>query len=167
MIQDKAVKFLYCSNKGFVRSLKCHALVIGHGSYWETDLSLTGILTSSGVCIITFLTSRVDWDINYIFGILMSNAIDWFINESILSGSGGGGPRLTRDCHKNCRLLLSSRNFICQQDCWHMKRSMSTNAQHWCSPVLCPKAIHFVGKGFYRWVGSDGIDLHINGHTWC
>ena len=37
-----------------------------------------------------FLASRVDWNINYIFGILTLKAIDWYINESILRGSGGG-----------------------------------------------------------------------------
>ena len=39
------------------------------------------------------LTSRVNRNINYIFGILTSRTIDWYINESILRGSGeGGGP---------------------------------------------------------------------------
>ena len=28
--------------------------------------------------------------INYVFGILTSRTIDWYINESILRGSGGG-----------------------------------------------------------------------------
>ena len=40
-----------------------------------------------------FLASRVDWDINYLFGALTSKAIDCYVNESILRGSGGGGPR--------------------------------------------------------------------------
>jgi len=33
----------------------------------------------------------VSININYIFGILTSRAINWYINESILRGSGGGG----------------------------------------------------------------------------
>ena len=36
------------------------------------------------------LSRRVqERNINYIFEILMSRAIDWYINESILRGSGG------------------------------------------------------------------------------
>ena len=35
----------------------------------------------------------VNRNINYIFGILTSRAIDWYINESILRGSGGGGVK--------------------------------------------------------------------------
>ena len=39
------------------------------------------------------LTSRVNRNINCIFGILTSRAIDWYLNESLLRGSkGGGGP---------------------------------------------------------------------------
>jgi len=34
---------------------------------------------------------RVNRNINYIFGILTSRAINWCINESILRGSEGGG----------------------------------------------------------------------------
>jgi len=33
---------------------------------------------------------RANRNINYIFGILTSRAIDWYINESILKGSRGG-----------------------------------------------------------------------------
>ena len=38
-----------------------------------------------------FLDTRVDPNRNYIFGTLTLKAIDWYINESILRGSGGGG----------------------------------------------------------------------------
>ena len=38
-----------------------------------------------------FLPSSVSSTKNYIFGILMSRTIDWYINVSILRGSGGGG----------------------------------------------------------------------------
>ena len=38
-----------------------------------------------------FLSTGVDPNMNDLFGILTSNAIDWYINESILRGSGGGG----------------------------------------------------------------------------
>ena len=38
-----------------------------------------------------FLASSADPNINYKFEILTSRAIDWYINESILRGSGGGG----------------------------------------------------------------------------
>jgi hypothetical protein len=38
-----------------------------------------------------FFASLVNRNVNYIFGILTSRAIDWYINESILRGSGGGG----------------------------------------------------------------------------
>jgi len=38
-----------------------------------------------------FLRSRVNRNMNYIFGILTSRAINWYINELILRGSGGGG----------------------------------------------------------------------------
>ena len=41
--------------------------------------------------IITFLASRVNRNINYISRILTSRAINWYINESILRGSKGGG----------------------------------------------------------------------------
>ena len=37
----------------------------------------------------SFLASRVNQNINYIFGTLMSRAIDRYINESILRRSGG------------------------------------------------------------------------------
>ena len=37
------------------------------------------------------MTIRGNRNINYIFGILTSRAIDLYINESILRGSGGGG----------------------------------------------------------------------------
>ena len=45
---------------------------------------------SGGVKDHNFLATRVNRNINYIFGILMSRAIDWYTNESILRGSGGG-----------------------------------------------------------------------------
>ena len=40
-----------------------------------------------------FLATRVNQNIIYIFGILASRAIDWYINESILRGPGGGESR--------------------------------------------------------------------------
>ena len=39
----------------------------------------------------TFLTSRVKWNINHMFGILTSRAIDWHINELTLRGRLEGG----------------------------------------------------------------------------
>jgi len=36
------------------------------------------------------LATRVNLIIDYMFGILTSKAIDWYIYESILRGSGGG-----------------------------------------------------------------------------
>ena len=52
------------------------------------------LLPASGACKYhNFLNSGVNPINNYIFGILMSRAIDWYIIESILRGSkGGGGP---------------------------------------------------------------------------
>jgi len=40
-----------------------------------------------------FLASSVDPNNIYIFGTLTLRAIDWYINESILRGSGGGRVR--------------------------------------------------------------------------
>jgi hypothetical protein len=46
---------------------------------------------SGGIEYHNLLTTRVNQNINYIFGILTLRAIDWYINELILRGSGGGG----------------------------------------------------------------------------
>jgi len=37
-----------------------------------------------------FLASRVNRNIDYLLGILTLRAIDWYINESIMRGPGGG-----------------------------------------------------------------------------
>jgi hypothetical protein len=48
-------------------------------------------LPAGGLKDHNFLTSRVNRNINFIFGILTSIAIDWYMNESIMRGSKGGG----------------------------------------------------------------------------
>ena len=56
-----------------------------------------------------FLASRVNRNINHIFGILTSRAIEWCINESILRGSGGGGlQNFTGPFSLNINIFLES-----------------------------------------------------------
>jgi len=57
-------------------------LILLEGKYWA----------EAGACKYhNFLTPCVKWNINDIFGILTSRAIDWYSNESILRGRMVGG----------------------------------------------------------------------------
>jgi hypothetical protein len=62
-------------------------------TYWSQNVItfLKSSCQAGGFKYQNFLTLRVDWNINYIFGILTSRAINWYINESILRGRLVGG----------------------------------------------------------------------------
>ena len=47
-------------------------------------------LQTGGLKDHNFLATRVNQNIDYTFDILTSRAIDWYINESIMRGPGGG-----------------------------------------------------------------------------
>ena len=77
-----------CSSCSASRALSTLPWCSSKASTWS---SRKLICRSGGVKDHIFLATRVNRNINYIFETLTSRAMDWYKNELILRGSGGGG----------------------------------------------------------------------------